>query len=487
MNSFSVARVGSAGDRTEYGAELIGQVNERLRLSARAATVDTDGVSTTNRLSIQGDYRLNIDGTLSSELRYLENELVGAQIADDGVVAALQYSHRLSSVAEIYSSGQLSFAESGSFEDRNMFVTGGRYRVGDQTGLAAEFLALDRGSALKATVEHNVNDAQSVYAGYTYSTDRTTQPSGNSSQYRNALILGQRLALSNQTTVFNESQLNDSPEASGMNHLFGLNFAPKPGWSLGFTATHGDLEGLNGEIERDAVSASIGYTDDNTHWVSKIEYRRDNDVERFTQWVSSNFLSRKLSESWRLLWQLNYADSDNNLDDQQDTLLVENSVGFSYRPTRHDRWNLLGKYTYLYDLSTLAQSGTGTDQRSNIASLEALYELTKSWELGLKLGYRRGELRQDRGASDWYRSTARFSAARARYHFIKKWDALLEYRWLSVDETDSARSGWLVGIERHIGNNMKLGVGYNFTDFSDDLTNLDYEYTGWFINAVGKY
>jgi hypothetical protein len=31
-----------------------------------------------------------------------------------------------------------------------------------------------------------------------------------------------------------------------------------------------------------------------------------------------------------------------------------------------------------------------------------------------------------------------------------------------------------------------VGVGYNFTDFSDDLTNLDYQNSGWFINTVGK-
>jgi hypothetical protein len=29
-------------------------------------------------------------------------------------------------------------------------------------------------------------------------------------------------------------------------------------------------------------------------------------------------------------------------------------------------------------------------------------------------------------------------------------------------------------------------VGYNFTDFSDDLGELDYQRNGWFINLVGK-
>ena len=31
------------------------------------------------------------------------------------------------------------------------------------------------------------------------------------------------------------------------------------------------------------------------------------------------------------------------------------------------------------------------------------------------------------------------------------------------------------------------GVGYNFTDFSDDLTDFDYDHKGWFLNMVGTY
>jgi hypothetical protein len=32
---------------------------------------------------------------------------------------------------------------------------------------------------------------------------------------------------------------------------------------------------------------------------------------------------------------------------------------------------------------------------------------------------------------------------------------------------------------------LKVGVGYNFTDFSDDLTDLGYDHRGVFLNIVG--
>ena len=57
---------------------------------------------------------------------------------------------------------------------------------------------------------------------------------------------------------------------------------------------------------------------------------------------------------------------------------------------------------------------------------------------------------------------------------------------LEVDEDNSVRDGYLIGVDRQIGDNLQFGVGYNFADFSDDLRILDYQQKGWYINLVGK-
>mgnify|MGYP006200657497 CR=1 FL=1 len=49
------------------------------------------------------------------------------------------------------------------------------------------------------------------------------------------------------------------------------------------------------------------------------------------------------------------------------------------------------------------------------------------------------------------------------------------------------RPGWLAGVDRDLGKNFRIGAGYNFTDFSDDLTDFDYDHKGWFLNLVGSY
>lgn len=119
--------------------------------------------------------------------------------------------------------------------------------------------------------------------------------------------------------------------------------------------------------------------------------------------------------------------------------------------------------------------------------MEGIYRLTPKWDIGGKLAIRRGELRENRSAGEWFESETTLAAVRASYHILKQWDALLEYRRLDVEEDDSARDGFLIGVDRHIGDHFKLGVGYNFTDFSDDLRQVGYEYEGWYLNMVGKY
>ena len=54
-------------------------------------------------------------------------------------------------------------------------------------------------------------------------------------------------------------------------------------------------------------------------------------------------------------------------------------------------------------------------------------------------------------------------------------------------EAGGTRQGWLVGLDRDIGKNFRIGAGYNFTEFSDDLTDFDYDHEGWFLNMVGMY
>ncbi|MFJ7565888.1 hypothetical protein ACIQW9_02875 [Herminiimonas sp. NPDC097707] len=40
---------------------------------------------------------------------------------------------------------------------------------------------------------------------------------------------------------------------------------------------------------------------------------------------------------------------------------------------------------------------------------------------------------------------------------------------------------------RHVDKGINAGVGYNFTNYSDDLTDLSYRSRGFFINVLASY
>jgi hypothetical protein len=70
---------------------------------------------------------------------------------------------------------------------------------------------------------------------------------------------------------------------------------------------------------------------------------------------------------------------------------------------------------------------------------------------------------------------------------VRRYDWLLELRTLRASELKERRSGLLTAGYYHVNENFKVGVGYNFTDFSDNLTDLSYRSRGVFLNLLGKF
>ena len=69
----------------------------------------------------------------------------------------------------------------------------------------------------------------------------------------------------------------------------------------------------------------------------------------------------------------------------------------------------------------------------------------------------------------------------------QKWDLVVEGHYLSNDLSGGERLGGPAAIYRHLGNNVKVGVGYSVSDFSEDLTDQSYTSKGFFINLLGKF
>ncbi|MGH8087831.1 MAG: hypothetical protein ACREPC_06135, partial [Stenotrophomonas sp.] len=483
---FSIARHDTGLPVTEYGAEVLGRITRELGLYARYSKAESGDEQFTQA---QGtlEWRPDDWNTLSAELRRVEEGSTNDPAA--GLLGAVKYSHRFSTALELYGLLQGTLDDDGGrYADNNAVAVGGNYLLDDRASVGAEVSSGDRGDSATVDAEYKLDSDHSLYGAYTYSTDTTQYESLFNPTRQNGWTLGQRWRLSSRANLFNESQFLKEPDQSGLAHTMGMDFYPAQGWNLGFTLQSGALDTVDGgHVDRRAVSVSGGRTSAATDWRSKIEWRKDTGSERREQWVTTNRLTHRFNDSWRIAARLNYSRTTDELNALAGARFWEANVGFAYRPWNSQRWALFGRYTYLYDLATEAQlGGADQDQKTRILSFEGVYKRDTHWELGAKLARREGEVRLGRGSGPWFDSATTLSVLQARYQLHGRWYALGEYRWLDVDN-GGTQSGVLVGVDRDIGENFRLGVGYNFTRFSDDLTDFDYDHEGWFLNMVGTY
>ena len=483
---YSVSRYDTGRPVTEYGAEVLGTLASRLGVHARYSKAES---GTDSLIQAQGTLEWRIDdyNTLSGEVRRVE-ESVGS-VGSVGVLGAVKYLHRFGTSLDLYGLAQFTLDDDGGrYADNDAYVLGGRYLFGDQSSLGGEVSSGDRGDAATLSGEYRISAQHALYGSYTYATDTTEYSSLFRPNRQNGWTLGQRWRLSSQVNVFNESQFIKEPRQSGLAHTFGMDFYPAQGWNLGLTLQEGELtDTQGGNVDRRAVSLRGGHTSPKTDWQSKLEWRRDMGAERREQWVTTHRLTHRINDSWRIAARFNYSRTTDQQDSAAGARFIEGNAGFAYRPWNNERWGVFGRYTYLYDLATQGQSGGAQyDQKSHVFSLEGVYKRDRHWEYAARLMRREGEVRMGRDMGRWFDAGTTFAAAQVRYELRTRWHALAEYRWLDVDD-GGTRQGFLLGLDRDINTNFRVGVGYNFTDFSDDLTDFDYDHRGAFITLTGSY
>jgi len=168
-------------------------------------------------------------------------------------------------------------------------------------------------------------------------------------------------------------------------------------------------------------------------------------------------------------------------------LYKELALGFAYRPVAFDRVNMIGKYTFLEDESPISQSDFKdiSQKRAHVLSLEAIYDLTDKWQIVEKGAYKNQS--EKSSGFDFTDTQTWLLVNRLNYNFTKDWQFGAEYRALGVVQAEDLKQGALIEVSRLISDSMKLSAGFNFTDFSDDLTGYDYMVYGPFIRVTSTF
>ncbi len=425
---------------------------------------------------------------------------------------------------DAYAFAQGTASRSGNRTDNDRAGIGGSWRMNDKLRLGAEASGGDGGTGGRLSGDYQVDERSTVYLSYAMETESADS---NYAGRQGTLTSGTHYRLNDQVGSFAESRWSDGAGPKSLTHAFGVDYAPDVRWSLGSKLETGTLsDPLSGDIKRDALGLSAAFKKDGLKYSSAIEYRMDrsttlgavsgtcvtNDasgncsgtavaINRRT-WLWKNQAQYQLDPSWRLLGKFNLSRSSNSQGAFYDGDYSETVVGAAYRPVDNDRWNTLFKYTYFYNVpsagqvdgsaygtsstSTISSTGGALDyaQKSQVFNIDTTYDVLPWLSVGVKYGMRLGQLSLSKTSGDWFSSRADLWVLRANLHIVKEWDGLMEARRLAAKEAGDARLGVLLGVYRHVNENVKMGVGYNFTDFSDNLTDMSYRSRGWFFNAL---
>ncbi len=490
-------------DTENYGGTFQLPVTERVSLRAKSDHRSAELGLTASAHELNVAYELNDNWGVATGVRKDERR-------DDSPVVPLTQEEgaRTDAIVQVgydskrrwsaYGFVQDTMSLDGNREENARVGTGGAYRISERLKIDAEVSNGDLGAGGKIGTNYLHNDRTTLYLNYALENERTDNGLLATRGSEGNTVAGVKTRLSDSTSVYLEERYQNSAFQSGLTHSTGISLAPTERLNLGASTDIGTLrDSVTGaETDRRAAGFRVGYGFTALQLSSGVEYRLDDTeqpdltVRTRKTWLMRNNFKWQLSDAQRLLGKLNHSESVSSQGTFYDGGYTEAVLGYGFRPVRHDRLNALIKYTYFYNVPTTDQLTLKSlpaefIQKSHVGALDLTYDLNPRWSIGGKYAHRRGELSLSRDNPEFFDNSADLFVVRTDFRFKEDWEGLVEARALEMPDLADKRGGALVVVSRYLNPRFKVGLGYNFTDFSDDLTDLSFDHRGVFLNLTG--
>lgn len=504
---FSVDSLDDGSTDTEYGFKSDYIVNERFFLTtefSRTESEDEGEKDVEQEITAQGTYSVNDKMSVAVAIRSSDNSEDGEDSSDsdsgghftsdgyesDGIGKSVDVGVTVNYQFTDNTSGYVGVQKAISTDkvDTNdiMGSIGGSTKLFDKLTLTGDYAAGNEESAGVIQAAYAISESYEAYVNL----EQERMYDGTS----NDISFGQKVLIGNKYEVFQENQLSkDSDSGEELTQVYGLNINITEELKVGIGYEQGDLDEEDGKSKRNSVSTNLYYDDRKRFkYNNRLEMIKDKGNEDYTiEWLTVNDIRYKYNEEWTAVGKLDFSITEDKKNGGYDSKFMELGIGGAYRPIWNDRLNMLWKYTYLYDLNGVDEdddySFGDLDERSNIFSLDAVYSLTKKLDIGGKWAYKKAEMKAANDEDEWFSAETTLYAISMSYNFYKNWRISGEYHWLISDTDNEKKEGAMAGIDYDIHENLRIGIGYNFTDFSDDLRYDDYKAGGVYINIIGRF
>jgi hypothetical protein len=489
-------------DTTRWGAALALPIGDTTQVAAKYDELKSAAAGTHRVASLDLSQKFGNGFDAKLGMRHddqVRGLLYNSTEAGTRTDAALQLGYSPDSKNwSVYGFGQATLQADASRNQNNRFGVGAKAEISDRSSLSGEISGGDGGLGADVQLTRRYGKGSEAYIGYSLLADRTDtglEPVNLFTRSnRGTLTVGARHKFSSALSIYGENRIGHGGTAPSTMRSLGAKFDPNEKLSFSASFENGKIDdATTGVFRRTAGTFGFGYTTKSVQFGSNVEARFEKGAGRDqTVWLFRNTASVQVNPDWRALGRFNLAIAKDDGSSLRAADYVEAVVGFAYRPVLNDRLNILARANYFQDLGPVGQITSGGEtnspkQRSMIGVIDVNYDLTKSFTIGGKYGYRKGQVSLDRTSDQFVSSNTHLGVIRLDWRPVKQWDAVVEGRYLSNDLAGDSRWGGLAAIYRHLGENAKIGVGYSISDFSDDLTDQSYSSKGFFINLLGKF
>jgi uncharacterized repeat protein (TIGR01451 family) len=479
---------------TEEKEEFKSETNteeETIALKADYKATDKVTLSLEQQATLKGtpnhQTSVGVNAELNKHLSVRAKETVGTQGTATSVGATVNVKDRLSLMSDYtrtnYKSGEIG----------NTASLSGKAKVDDKTEMHTTFAVTDTSKGGK-TQSITFGGKRKLKDGLDLTVNRTYAKSRNNLTQANTFGLVREKAGKRLEATFTEQRAISDTEVSNTN-IFGLSGDINDKWALQGSFERGKVQNHDGtRATRNAAVLGASFVDKDRRTgevrlkaSTKLELRLDDGQNDKRQFLVYNAVEGKINPDTTLFVKAHFSQTKNTTLDATEAQYKELVTGVAYRPVNFDRLNLLAKYTYLEDdfPSTQSDFKDIEKEKAHVLAGEAVYDLTDKWQVSEKLAYKIAEEKVT--GFEFTKTSTWLWINRLSYNLYQDWQVIGEYRVLTQKQAEDQKHGALVEVARKLGDFIQVGAGYNFTDFNDDLTSLDYTVHGPFIRITGKF
>lgn len=302
-------------------------------------------------------------------------------------------------------------------------------------------------------------------------------------------VFGTEAAIDSSSKIYSEYQWEHSDNGDRNISLLGAQkqWEAVKGLKFNLSGEYSAIEDPQ-ETSRYTIAGGISYANPSGFKATtREEVRRESGAEERVQYLTTNHVELKLNPDFTLLGKYRYSETRDLDLEEKEAFFNELSVGLAYRPVAYDRFNALARYTMLSEQGPLEVDETeSSESKTDVASIEWSFDINRYIEWVEKGAFR---IKTEETGSQPPQTTHTYlSINRLNFNIWSKIDLGMEYRILLQKETDDSRKGWLAELMWEPKEHFRIGVGYNFTDFSDnEFSDNDYSVQGWFTRFQVKF